>query len=431
MMTRKRWLAVGAALLALCLISGSLGFAYLARNIPGVARLIHEPPAAPTGALPVTDKISLPATATLTVTPTATEVPPTPTSTPSATATVTRPSPQAETVEGPVPTLASTATPTPTWTASPTTVPPTAIPPAPTATPPASTATPAPRPEWIAFESQRGVNNDLEIMAMAPDGSRQTNLTNSWADDVAPAWAPDGRRIAFVSFRDTLAGKWGLGNGAVYVMPFDPASGQAGEARRVTDDGGSEGWPTWSPDGRRIAFQSNRSGNWDIWMINADGTGLAQLTRHPADDRFACWSPDGTKIAFTSQRSGTQDVWVLDVQAALSSGDDSGAINLTNSPSDDRYPFWSPDGKQLTFNSRRDGNYEIYIMNSDGSHPRNVSNSPKSAEGLADWSPDGTRLVFYSDRSGNKEVYLLDLATLAWTNISNHPASDEFCAWSP
>jgi Tol biopolymer transport system component len=96
-----------------------------------------------------------------------------------------------------------------------------------------------------------------------------------------------------------------------------------------------------------------------------------------------------------------------------------------------RYPFWSPDGKQLTFNTKRDGNFEVYIMNSDGSHPRNVSNSPKSAEGLADWAPGGQRLVFYSDRSGNKEVYILDLASLVWTNIRNHPANDEFCAWSP
>jgi Tol biopolymer transport system component len=424
-MTHKRKLAAGAALLALCLVCGGLGFAYLARNIPGVARLLHDPPAIPTEALAVADKIALPATATLTVAPTQTQVPPAVTSTPSATATAALPSPQATTVASPEPTLASTATPTPTSTASPTTIAP------PTSTAPPPTATTPPRLQWIAFESQRGANNDLEIMAMAPDGSRQTNLTNSWADDVAPAWAPDGRRIAFVSFRDTLAGKWGLGNGAVYVMPFDPATGQAGEARRVTDDGGSEGWPTWSPDGRRIAFQSNRSGNWDVWIINADGTGLAQLTRHPADDRFPSWSPDGTRIAFTSKRSGSYDVWVLDVQAALSSGDDSGAVNLTNSPSEDRYPFWSPDGKQLTFNSKRDGNYEIYIMNSDGSHPRNVSNSPRSAEGLADWSPDGTRLVFYSDRSGNKEVYILDLASLAWTNISNHPASDEFCVWSP
>ena len=221
-----------------------------------------------------------------------------------------------------------------------------------------------------------------------------------------------------------------MGKGAIYVKAFDATTGKGGEVWRVTDDGGSEGWPTWSPDGKRIAFQSDRSGNWDIWIANVDGTGLAQLTRHPAEDRYAAWSPDGKKIAFTSKRSGNEDLWVLDVEAALKSSDDAGAVRLTTSPARDRYPFWSPDGKQLTFNTDRDGNFEVYIINSDGSGPRNVSNSP-STEGLADWSPNGKRLVLYSDRSGNKEVYILDLATLAWTNISTNPVSDEFCAWSP
>src|SRR5690606_15874606 len=100
-----------------------------------------------------------------------------------------------------------TVTPTPAWTATA----------EPTSTASAAPALPTatPRPQWIAFESKRGENKDYEIVVMAPDGSRQANLTNSWADDVAPAWAPSGRHIAFVSFRDTAAGKWGLGKGSI------------------------------------------------------------------------------------------------------------------------------------------------------------------------------------------------------------------------
>ena len=424
-MTRKRWMLVGLLLVVLCVLFGSIAAVYVANNIPGVARLFHdaspEPTAIPIGASEVSAML---ATATLTATPTEAVTPTQaatmdpPTSTPTTPPTATALQPSAPTDEAATPTAMATSTSTP--------PPPPTLTPSPTPVPPTAT----PKPRWIAFESERGANGDYEIVAMAPDGSGQTNLTNSWADDVAPTWAPDGRRIGFLSFRDTAAGKWGMGAGSIYAMNFDPLTGKSGQVWRVTDDGGHDDWPSWSPDGSRIAFQSDRSGNDDIWIVNVDGSGLAQLTYHPADDRHPNWSPDGKRIAFTSKRSGAEDVWVIDVAKALQ-GDDAHAINLTKSPHQDRYPFWSPDGRQITFNTNRDGNAEIYLMNADGSGPRNLSQSPKSKEGLADWSPDGQRLVFYSDRSGNKDVYIMDLASLQWTNISKNPASDEFCVWSP
>lgn len=93
--------------------------------------------------------------------------------------------------------------------------------------------------------------------------------------------------------------------------------------------------------------------------------------------------------------------------------------------------MWSPDGTKLTFNTNRDGDQEIYMMNADGSNQRNVTHSPRSTEGLADWSPDGKRLVLYSDRSGDKDIHILDLGTGKWTNLTNDAADDEFCTWSP
>jgi len=313
--------------------------------------------------------------------------------------------------------------PTPLPTATLTAEPPTATPKPPTPTP--KPPKPTPKPQWLAFETKRNGRSDYEIFVMKPDGSRLANMTNSWADDVAPVWSPGGRRIAFVSLRDTAAGKWGMGPSSVYLMDFDPATGSGGgNLVRLTGKETNDGWPTWSPDGQRIAFESERSGNWDIWVVNVDGSGLTQLTHDPADDRYPGWSPDGTKIAFTSKRSGNFDVWLM-------KADGSNPRNLTQMPGRDRYAMWSPDGTKIAFNTKRDGNQEIYVMNADGSKPRNITNAPDSTEGLADWSPDGKRLVVYSSRPGNKDIFILVLASGKWTNITKNPGSDEFCTWSP
>ncbi|MFQ5710756.1 MAG: TolB family protein, partial [Candidatus Geothermarchaeales archaeon] len=106
-----------------------------------------------------------------------------------------------------------------------------------------------------------------------------------------PAWSPDGRRIAFSSDRMESVDIW--------VVDAD-----WGNLRRLTRDRSTDSWPTWSPDGSKIAFTSHRSGNYDIWVMDANGKNKVQLTTDPAWDMDPAWSPDGKKIAFTSDRSG-------------------------------------------------------------------------------------------------------------------------------
>ena len=407
-MSVKRWMVIGVVWVVACLLVALVAGLWLVKNVPAAHRLVYGDPPTPTPQ----------ATLVLTYTP----LPPSAPVEPSLTlppATIT-PLPSATL---PLETPPTEATSWPTLTSLPTSEPPTATSEPPTEAP--RPPTPTPRPEWIAFESKRDGRSDYEIFVMRPDGSHVANVTNSWADDVAPVWSPDGRRIAFVSLRDTVTGKWDMGPSTIYLLDFDPLTGTGvGDPVRLTSKETNDGWPTWSPDGQRIAFESDRSGNWDIWVVNVDGTGLARLTHDPSDDRFPSWSPDGEKIAFTSRRSGNFDVWLMNA-------DGSKPLNLTRMPGRDRYAMWSPDGKKITFNTRRDGNQEIYVMNADGSRPRNVTNAPDSIEGLADWSPDGKRLVLYSDRPGNKDIFILDLVTGKWTNISKNPGSDEFCTWSP
>ncbi len=366
-MDRKKWRVVGLVVGLTCVVALLVGGLWLVKTVPAAHRLVFgDPPSVTPSPSPV-----------------ATDRPPT------------------DAPGSPLPASTVTATPTLPATAEPS------------------------RAEWIAFETKQAGRSDYEIFAVQPDGSRLTNLTHSWADDVAPVWSPDGQRIAFVSLRDTTAGKWGLGPGSIYLLDFDPGAGaRVGDVVRLTDPATNDGWPTWSPDGQRIAFESDRSGNWEIWVVHVDGTGLHPLTDHPAQDRFPAWSPDGATIAFTSDRDGNLDVWRMNA-------DGTQPVNLTQMPGRDRYAMWSPDGQEIAFNTARDGNQEIYTMNADGSNPSNLSQSPDSIEGLADWSPDGQRLVLYSDRTGEKKLYILDRASRAWTQLTHEPGSDEFCTWAP
>jgi len=124
--------------------------------------------------------------------------------------------------------------------------------------------------------------------------------------------------------------------------------------------GTDEQFPSWSPDGTEIAFASNRSGNWEIYVMDTRGEvyGIRQLTYNTSDDLKPTWSPDGSRIAFMSARSGNWDIWAMDVM----DGEGSMLIQLTCDPSSDDTPAWSPDGSKIAFTSERSGNSDIWIL---------------------------------------------------------------------
>ena len=133
----------------------------------------------------------------------------------------------------------------------------------------------------------------------AADGGNLRRLTNHSADDWYPSWSADGRSIAFVSRRD--------GNAEIYVMDAD-----GGNLRRLTNHSADDWYPSWSADGRSIAFYSYRDGNAEIYVMDADGSNLRRLTNHSADDYSPSWSADGRSIAFTSERDGNREIYVMD-----------------------------------------------------------------------------------------------------------------------
>ena len=130
-------------------------------------------------------------------------------------------------------------------------------------------------------------------------------------------------------------------------------------AVRLINNTSDERNPSWSPDGKMIAFITARDGNGEIYIMNADGSGQTNLTNSPANDYAPSWSPDGKKIAFWSANEGNSEIYFMNI-------DGSGQTNMTNHPANDCALSWSPDGKKIAFTSNRDGNWENYVMNAEG-----------------------------------------------------------------
>ena len=143
----------------------------------------------------------------------------------------------------------------------------------------------------------------------------------------------------------------------------------------------------------QIAFVSDRDRNDEIYVMDNDGGNQRNLTNHPSDDYAPSWSPDGTRIAFVSDRDGNYEIYVMDA-------DGGNPQKLTNSPDDDFHPSWSTDGKRIVFSSERDGHFigefeeitsEIYVMDVDGGNPQRLTENRKN-DWSPSWSPDGTRM---------------------------------------
>jgi Tol biopolymer transport system component len=254
----------------------------------------------------------------------------------------------------------------------------------------------------IAFSYMNTGAGDVssEIYVIGVDGSGLTRLTTNSREDVDADWSPDGSKLAFSRF-DT--GGDGLVNMEVWTMNAD------GSGATKVSGADSAMWPTWSPDGTQIAFQGEPAGgtNWDIYRMPAAGGAWTRITTATAVDGEPDWqatAPAETtngRIAFTSNRDGNFEIYTM-----KPGGADQQRLTTNNAAMDD-YAAWSPDGDKIAFTSWRNGNAEIYVMDPDGSHQtRLTTNSAYDAEPT--WSPDGSQIAFVSDRSGDEDLWVMD-----------------------
>ena len=268
----------------------------------------------------------------------------------------------------------------------------------------------SPDRKWIAFVSEESGDREINRLQAGYEEAVPQRLTHSPGADHMHWWSPDGSRIAFVSER--------LGTPDVYVISAD---GSTADTTRVTWGGATDTrLDGWSSDGRWLAFVADVDGEPPgIMARNPDGVNLARLTGF--QDYDARWSPDNGKIVFTSERDGNQEIYVMEA-------DGSGQRRLTANDSPDYGASWSPDGSKLAFISERDGNPEIYVMEADGSRvSRHTSNQVVDESPV--WSPDGKKLAFVSYVYGTAEIFVEDVESREQTRLTHNDANDTAPAW--
>ncbi|MEO7453575.1 MAG: DUF5050 domain-containing protein [Fimbriimonadales bacterium] len=267
-----------------------------------------------------------------------------------------------------------------------------------------------------------GTPNGNEIWTMNANGTTPVRLTNNTTAEWEPHWNPDGTKIAFTS---NLAVNWipWDGNWDVYTMDPDGSN-----VTNLTDSPSYDFGSTWSPDGSKIAFATDRDGNLEIYVMNSDGSNPVNLTNNGASDGHSAWSPDGSKIAFSSNRDGNDEIYVMNA-------DGSGVVTrITTNYAIDISPTWSPDGTKIAFSSSRSGAYDIYSMNANGSGLKRLTNNP-AEEYEPNWSPDGTMIVYYRRHDGtsnNLEIYTMKADGKQQVRLTNnYPFLDGDPTWKP
>lgn len=244
------------------------------------------------------------------------------------------------------------------------------------------------------------------IQVMDPDG----NLVNAINGGLNPDISPDGTKLLY------------FGNNNIFISDAD------GKNEQQLTTIGTDRHPYWSPEGDQIVFVSERDGNYEIYIMNSDGTDQTNITSTEFAENQPSWSPDGSKIAFSSNEDAFgREIFVMNT-------DGSEKVRLTDNSKHDDEPVWSPDGSKIAYISNSSGfglnERELFVMNADGTNKTRLTNN-SGTESAPSWSPDGSMIIFESNVDLNDEIYKINADGTGLTNLTQNGSNDRDPDWSP
>ena len=258
----------------------------------------------------------------------------------------------------------------------------------------------------IVFTSD--IDGNRELFSLDPEQAELINLTKSAGSEYAPSLSPDGTHLAFLSGDDD--------HNILNVIALD---GESGSATAISTFDGNHRDHRWAPSGERLAYLVQNGSNPSTHVAKYDGSGSMELTTIVAHE-VGGWSYDGSSVVFTVRGGPAQGIYVRNPDGV-------NEVRLTDQP--DYSPCWSPNSHKIAFISERDGNPEIYVMNSDATELKRITETSGTEFNIA-WSPDGRKIAYSSDQDGTPEIYVVDIRDGEVQRLTRNSVRDDQPAWS-
>jgi len=247
-----------------------------------------------------------------------------------------------------------------------------------------------------------------EIYLVDYDGANPAPVTGNQSLNLSPRWSPDGRMIAYTSYRN--------GNPDLFVVNFD-----SGRRDVLSSQPGLNATPGWSPDGQWLALAMSGGGGTNLYLMPKGGGSPRPLTSGSAVSVSPSFAPTGRTVAFNSDRGGTPQIYLVDV-------DGSNLRRITFQGNYNSSPRWSPRGDKLVFMCRQAGN-QLCLINPDGSGQQQLTSLGANEDPA--WSPDGRHIVFSSTRTGRRDLFVMHADGTEQTRLTNNGQDNYLPDWSP